>query len=339
MEKKINIRQTFSADQLKTGKFSGIAYTGAIIPEHGWFKNLIIDLSETTIGKKNTPVLLDHNPEKIAGRGQVTIVDNQVLIDGSLSMKTEHGKNIKELSEDEIDWEMSLGIYGGRYEEVQDEIINGLRVVNGVALRGGKIREVSFVILGADDKAEAEVFNVIKKESQMKLQQNEGWAKFACSCGGKETSTPEEITEAYASKVSEVEEKQKEIEAKETELSNLKKDLEAANEKLSKIVTDQEIQARKEKLEAKAKEKGLELAADVIEKASKSEDSTSLLLSTFDSVKTKVSKEFSTKVTIEGGISKGEKDAEKIRLAADQLVKDGKAKSFTEAISLLNKGE
>lgn len=325
----------------KTGKFKGVAYTGAVIQEHGIFQNLVIDLKSLTVQKKKTPILRDHMTSQVAGSGSITVNENGVYVEGALSKRTVHGNEIVTLSEDGVDWELSLGIYGGKIREFENEEINGVLIAHGFVLENGVIREASFVILGADAETSAEVFSAvqkIKKETEvMKLNQHDAWAKFACGCGGTKDSTPEELEKKFAENAEEIAEKQAELDKKQAEIDALKAEIEA-------LKREDEEEEREEQLSAAAKEKGLKLSAESLKKASKSKEATEILLGTIKDME-KVPSKIDPKFTKDLDLSKEnegsdalvevEDDAVKIRLAANKLIKDGKAKSVKEAMSLI----
>ena len=89
------LRQNLTVDpeQLKAGKFKGVAYSGKPIDEHGFLKNLIIDLSTLKVAKAKTPLLRDHMTSQVAGSGKVTIGDT-VEMEGTISKKSIYGSEI-----------------------------------------------------------------------------------------------------------------------------------------------------------------------------------------------------------------------------------------------------
>ena len=341
MNNMLFLRQNMSVspEEIKSGKFSGVAYSGAVIEEHGFLQNLIIDLSTLKVAKKKTPILRDHNTSMVAGNGEVTIGD-QVLAEGTLSKKSLHGAEIINLAEDGTDWEMSLGVYGGQMREFKKETINGIFMESGVVLENGTIREVSFVILGADMNTEVEVFQIKKLEGDpiMKLSENASYVALACGCGGDKDTTPEELAKKFAAS-------QAEIDKKQAEIDKIKSDLAAAQDELKKMKGDSETKANADAIKAAALEKGIEIDQATIDKAAVSKDATDVLVSTFNAMKkveTKVDPKLTKKVDL-GGDGKdgiGEEDhksSESIRLAAVELMKKDSKLTITDAINLINK--
>lgn len=333
---------TVDSEQLKAGKFKGVAYSGKPIDEHGFLKNLIIDLSTLKVAKAKTPLLRDHMTSQVAGSGKVTIGES-VEMEGTISKKSIYGSEIIGLAEDDVDWEMSLGVFGGQMREFKNETINGHEIADGVVLENGTIREVSFVILGADMNTSAEVFEVKKLEGEkvMKLNENPAWEKFACGCGGTKESTPEELSDKFAAS-------QADIDAKQAEIDKLKEDLAKAQAEIAKMKGEEETKANAESIKAAAEEKGIELSKEAIDKAAVSKEATEALVSTFKAMKkveSKIPAKFSQKVSLVGEdeteIDGQSDDPEAIRLAANELVKKGAQPTFLKAIEFLqkNKGE
>lgn len=330
---KIFLRQmSLSGDSVDSkGEFKGVAYSGAPIKEHGFISNLIIDTSSLKVAKEKTPILKDHMTTQVAGYGKVTI-GNEVLVEGKLSQKTQFGKEIIDLSTDGIDWEMSLGVYGGTLREFENETINGIELSHGTVLENGTIREVSFVILGADQNTSAEVFEVkTKKGEHMKLNQHEDWIKFACACGGNKETTPEELKQNFSDKEAEIKQKEEEIASKAAEIEALKKEIEA-------LKGNEEMKQRKEDISSAAKEKNITFSEEVISQAAASKESTEAFLLAVKAMEVKtvvVKEEFSQKVDIGSSVKVDANDEEAIRLKAEEMVKNGEAKNFIEAINIL----
>lgn len=315
------------------GQIKGIAYSGGVIKNHGPFENLIIDLATTKVMKSKTPLFRDHNPSQIVGHGSLNIDKNQVSIDGKLSTKSAHGKEILDLAEDGFDWEMSIGIFDFDIQEVSDETVNGIKLENGIVFRNGVIREVSLVSLGADMNTNAEVFNFKRGEKmdeiKLSLEQRE---KLACACGGNKDSKPEELAESAEDKVK--------------ELEGIIKDLQA---KLDKI--EQEKQEEKDKEEMAARQNSIEVALEAkkvtfsvekIAESSKSVEATDLLLGLIEGMATPVaptkviSEKFTKKVDLNDGLTAKENlSADDINQRAELLVKEGKAANLMEAILMV----
>lgn len=314
------------------GEIDGVAYSGQPIANYMWYKNLIVDIATLKVAKSTTPILRDHQPSQVAGKGVVSIENNQVLIKGNLSKKSSYGREIIDLSEDGIEWEMSLGVFDGVVEEVTDVEINGVHIAHGFVLKNGILREVSVVILGADMNTQAKVFSNEKGDMKPMLTK-EQWVKFACACGGNKETTPEELEKKFQemtdSQKEEVAAKEAEIEAKQAEIDELKSEI-------AKIKEDAAVEEREENIQAAVKEKAITFSSEKIKAAAKTQEATDMLLSLIADMKApgKIDKKFAQKQDLgDGGATP--KTPEEIRLAAKKMVSEGKAKDVIQAISIL----
>lgn len=327
----IYLKQEASAEELKSGKVKGVAYTGAVIKEHGFLKNLVIDMSTLKVAKAKTPLLRDHNPTQIAGHVGVDIGE-QVTFEGTLSKKTSYGSEILELSEEDFPWEVSMGIFGGELQEFENGHFNGQDISHGIALVNGTIREISLLALGADGETTAEVFNVKPKSevSMVKLTQ-EQWEKFACACGGNKESKPEDLEAKFAEGEEKAEELKKEVAALKEEIAKKEAEIAALTEK-------EETAVRQASLESAAKEKGLELGSEELAVAAKTKASTDILLKVIGSAKPMqklIDSKLAGKTDLGEADQTDKNDENALRLAAEKLVTEGKAKNFLEAINMV----
>ncbi len=131
-------------------KFVGVANSGKPFVYGG--KRMIVDLSEIRF-KDKTPMLYMHNPEEHNGFGQLSVVDNQLHVNGSL-LENDNGKKIADDADKGFPWQLSARVNA----EYLDEIKNGSKAkVNGqdiegpiLIMRKPSVTEVSFTPLGVD---------------------------------------------------------------------------------------------------------------------------------------------------------------------------------------------
>lgn len=130
-------------------QFTGIAHSGK--PFRKWDTRYVVDLSNIQYNAK-TGVLMEHNPDKKCGVGQLSVGVEGLQIDGTL-LSTEFGKHVADTANEGYPWELSAFIQSARQEQLKE----GEMVVNGqtvaapiVILRDCTVREVSFVAVGAD---------------------------------------------------------------------------------------------------------------------------------------------------------------------------------------------
>lgn len=167
-----------NVDQAEDGKkkrtFSGVAYSGEVITDHWYWDRIIFDLDSMQI-KGRIPALLDHSTRQRAGAINSHSIDHQngLTVSGDL-MSNEFGTQVAQDSDDGFPWQMSVRIEPSAVEEIQagaSVTVNG-KVHQGpiTVFRGGRIREVSFCALGADDNTNA----VAASHSPKNFNQPEG---------------------------------------------------------------------------------------------------------------------------------------------------------------------
>lgn len=324
---KIYLKQSLALNPEMNGEIDGLAYSGAVIKNHGFYENLIIDLSTLSIAKEKTPILKDHNPTQVAGFGKAEISDKNVRIKGRISKKNSFGAEILDLASDGFDWEMSLGVYDGQLVEFVNGEFNGLKVEKGVVLKNGVIREISVVALGADQNTQAEIFKT-KGDSMINMNQ-EQWEKFACGCGGNKDSKPEDLQQKFA-------DGQEQVDKLKAEIETLKSEIAAKQAELDKMQGEKDEKKNEDELNAALKEKGIELAVDKVKEAAKSKEATQTLLSFIKEMKkpeTQIPDKFSK--VIDAGKETLKVKEDELAEKASELVKSGKAKNFDAALSML----
>ena len=152
-----------NVDQAEEGKkkrtFSGVAYSGEVITDHWCWDRIIFDLDSMQI-KGRIPALLDHSTRQRAGAINSHSIDHQngLTVSGDL-MSNEFGTQVAQDSDDGFPWQMSVRIEPSAVEEIQagaSVTVNGKLHQGPITVfRGGRIREVSFCALGADDNTNA----------------------------------------------------------------------------------------------------------------------------------------------------------------------------------------
>ncbi|MEQ1446266.1 hypothetical protein ABLT89_04835 [Acinetobacter schindleri] len=151
-----------SVDKPEEGKkkrtFSGIAYSGEAITDHWYWDKVVFDLDSIQI-KGRIPALLEHRTSQRAGAINSHSVSHTegLKIEGNL-LSNEFGTQVAQDSDDDFPWQMSVRIYPTTVEEVKEGsvVVNGRTFQAPIAVfRGGRIREVSFCALGADDNTNA----------------------------------------------------------------------------------------------------------------------------------------------------------------------------------------
>ena len=153
----------FAVEQPVEGKkkrtFTGIAYSGEPIVDHWYWERIIFDLDTIQI-KGRIPALLEHRTSQRAGaiNSHSVSYEEGLKIEGSL-LSNEFGTQVAQDSDDGFPWQMSVRIEPSSTEEIaadQTVSVNGKTYQGPITVfRGGRIREVSFCALGADDNTNA----------------------------------------------------------------------------------------------------------------------------------------------------------------------------------------
>lgn len=139
-------------------RFSGVAYSGGVVPQYGWLGDVAIDLdSLQNPDGDNLPVLIDHDAsiDSIAGRGQITRATTdagltELHISGELTTATEAGQRIARLMAEGYPLQMSVGMAANVREVSQAVPLNGRTLNVAAVFEQALVREVSFVAVGAD---------------------------------------------------------------------------------------------------------------------------------------------------------------------------------------------
>ena len=153
----------FAVEQPAEGKkkrtFTGVAYSGEPILDHWYWDRVIFDLDSIQI-KGRIPALLEHRSSQRVGAINSHSIDyaQGLVISGDL-MSNEFGSQVAQDSDDGFPWQMSVRIEPSSTEEIaadQAVMVNGKTYQGPITVfRGGRIREVSFCALGADDNTNA----------------------------------------------------------------------------------------------------------------------------------------------------------------------------------------
>ena len=143
----------------KKRTFSGVAYSGEVITDHWYWKQVIFDLDSMQI-KGRIPALLEHSSDQRAGAIESHSIsyESGLTVSGIL-LSNEYGTQVATDSDDGFPWQMSVRIEPSSIDEIQagnTVTVNG-KLLHGpiTVFRGGRIREVSFCALGADENTMA----------------------------------------------------------------------------------------------------------------------------------------------------------------------------------------
>lgn len=150
------------ADSDKERTLTGIAYAGGVVTDHGYWENLVIDLDSLSV---NTPIPLLSNHDTSRSVGAVTAATTtagNLGIEANLFTDVDpDAAMIAAKSDKGFPWQLSIGIWPDRIEEVKPGAklkINGQQLQGPLTVfRGGRVREISVVAIGADHQTSATV--------------------------------------------------------------------------------------------------------------------------------------------------------------------------------------
>ena len=174
MERVAQLEATFTPAPSR--RYRMVAYTGDVVELNG--ERLIFDLGGVELGSEKLPILRQHDPELIVGHSlEVSISDEQIIIDLQVTGSTESGREVLELYGDGFPWQASVGMVMKEIERFADgEVIE----VNGRTLEGpigvvrcAVLREASFVPLGADAATSVAALAAQLQEEQGETMTNE----------------------------------------------------------------------------------------------------------------------------------------------------------------------
>ena len=142
--------------------FSGVAYSGEVIPNHWAWGNLVFDLDTMQLPVKSA-ALIGHDPNQRAGVVDAFIAshENGLAVSGYL-LDNPSGQSVGNEADAGFPWQMSVHIEPSGIDSIGDGnpvTVNGKALAGPLTIfRGGAIREVSFVPVGADGNTSAQVF-------------------------------------------------------------------------------------------------------------------------------------------------------------------------------------
>ena len=155
------------------GQFTGIAYSGGVVPAYG----AVIDLASTAVAP-TMPLLHEHQRDVIVGVvAAASIIDGNITVSGRLfsDMPGTAAEKIGQLAQRGAPFQLSVGLYGYSEQMLdagQAATVNGRTLSGPVAiLRRGTVREVSIVTLGADYESSARLFTSGRPGGSLNLRE------------------------------------------------------------------------------------------------------------------------------------------------------------------------
>lgn len=153
----VNVAQPSSGDSSMPRKFSGVANSGKPFVHMGQLS--IVDLSKLSY-KDKVPALLLHERGQRVGFGELSVADNQLVVEGTL-LDNAHGREIAQDADAGFPWQMSAHVIPTSVKKLQagqTEQVNGQTVTGPIQiLRESKVAEISFTPTGVDSETSAVV--------------------------------------------------------------------------------------------------------------------------------------------------------------------------------------
>lgn len=143
-------------------RFAITAYTGEPMVLDGFARPVVVDLAGVSLASSRMPVLYDHVPsiDHVVGQADsVEVRDGRLLVEGRFVSGSELADRIRAMAASGYIWQASIGARVVEIESVDDGQTveaNGRQYVGPLELaRRVQLREVSFVVLGADGRTAA----------------------------------------------------------------------------------------------------------------------------------------------------------------------------------------
>jgi len=208
---------------LQPKKFAIEAYTGSAIRQ-GWSAEpIVIDLAGMKYNQK-IPIVMGHEYTLGSILGQATSVraeNGRLYVEGEILADSDLARQVTALAEKGFAWQASVGADVMRHQKIaagESVTVNGQTFIGPVRIvKASKLREVSFVTLGADDATSARIAAEEAEELIMAESANE---------------TPAEVTETKVEATATVVVDAPKVDASESDM------LKATIETLTKKVDD-----------------------------------------------------------------------------------------------------
>lgn len=177
--------------------FKMLAYTGAIVSR--WYGRLVFELKGIQF-KQVTPALKDHDGRAIVGQSsKVSLTSEGLEAEGFVLKSTEAAKEVTRLADENYQWQVSAGLEVLKIERLLDgevATVNGQQVSGPLYIaRESKLREMSFLSVGADGDTSAEILSFFDEETRMSEKKTE--EKPATEVLAQERKRVAELKAAY----------------------------------------------------------------------------------------------------------------------------------------------
>ncbi len=165
-------------------RFEMVAYSGGELLLPGWKNAAVIDLSGLDTQDQRRPIILNHDKTPAGIVGASTSIENtgaELLVAGDVMTNLPAGRFVSNTASDGFPWQASVGslMENGDIEPVPSGasvVVNGQKFTGPIdVVRRGRLREVSFVVLGADSKTSASLAASAAQQGVGKMPTFEEW--------------------------------------------------------------------------------------------------------------------------------------------------------------------
>ena len=150
-----------ATDTSRPRAFTGLAYSGDVIPGHWAWGALVIDLASLALPSP-CPCLLNHEREDPVGHCTLAVSDNALRASGRL-LDYGKGADVAMAADQGFPWQLSIHAEPGVVEEIQAGTaitVNGRDFTGPLTVfRQTRIRELSFTPTGYDYRTSAQVLS------------------------------------------------------------------------------------------------------------------------------------------------------------------------------------
>lgn len=181
-----------------SGTFSMVAYSGGVLHQTlgGRRVPVVIDLDTAQIeAGKQYPALLEHSGKHVPGYLYAKVENGQIVANGNL-VNNDEASRVRQMAKDGFEWQASVGMEPVTYEPVKAGVrvtVNGKQFTGPILVaRSARLREVSFVAVGADAETSVSLAASYADESQGREETMSEFDQFVQASG----FDPETLTDA-----------------------------------------------------------------------------------------------------------------------------------------------
>jgi hypothetical protein len=122
---------------------------------------VVVDLGSLDVAKQRFPALKDHDPKSLVGHTDKVTTEGKLIAEGVISGTGAAATEVVASADNGFMWGVSMGAVFPRMELVADgksASVNGRKVSGPIYIaRNGRLRELSFLTLAADDDTAATI--------------------------------------------------------------------------------------------------------------------------------------------------------------------------------------